>query len=52
MPAKLNSRPKPENAAAQIKLVLIMGESVLEGGHNPAMDMFAAPVGLHDARFP
>jgi hypothetical protein len=40
---------KPEHATAQIKLILIIGHAMLEGGHNPAMNVFAALLGHHDA---
>jgi hypothetical protein len=40
-----------KNAAAQIELIFVLGHAVLEGGHNPAMNVFAAFVGLNNARF-
>jgi hypothetical protein len=42
---------KSKNAAAQIKLVFVFGYAALEVWHNPAMHVFSALDGLHDARF-
>jgi hypothetical protein len=42
---------KAKDAAAQIKLIFVLGHAALEGRHNPAMNVFAVPDGLHNASF-
>ena len=34
-----------EDTAAQIELIFVFGHAALKGGHNPALDVFAAPDG-------
>jgi hypothetical protein len=42
---------KSKDAAAQIKLIFVVGHAALKGWHNPAMNVFAAPHGLNNSSF-
>jgi hypothetical protein len=43
---------KSKGTAAQIKLFFSGRYSALKGWHNPAIDVFATPHGLHNTRIP
>jgi hypothetical protein len=43
--------PKPKNATTQIKLLVVLANSGLEGWHDPALDVFAPLGGFNDAGF-